>query len=78
MIPAAASWCERVYDCTGPCGRRVYEEMGEVYAASKTCEECHDELERGIFPSQMKLVGLRCPVHGWQIAPHLRQAPLFR
>jgi len=68
-----------VYDCPGPCGRRVYEELHEVYAASRTCEECHDD-ERGIFPSQMKLVGLRCPVHGRQPPPHLaaRQAPLFR
>jgi len=55
----------------------VYEELREVYAASRTCEECHDD-EREVFPSRMELVGLRCPVHGWRPAPHLRQAPLFR
>jgi hypothetical protein len=55
----------------------VYEELHEVYAASRTCEECHDD-ERGVFPSRMEFVGPRFPVHGWQLAPHLRQAPLFR
>lgn len=69
-----------VYDCPGPCGRRVCEELGEVYAASRTCEECFEGTPHrpDTFPSQMDLVGLRCPVHGWRPVPHLRQAPLFR
>ncbi len=74
--PCCCELARLVYDCPGPYGQRVYEELHEGYAASRTCEECHDD-EREIFPSRMELVGLRCPVHDWQPAPHLRQAPLF-
>ncbi len=75
--PRCCELARLVYDFPGPCRRRVYEELREVYSASRTCEERHDD-EREVFPSRMELVGLRCPVHGWRPAPHLRQAPLFR
>jgi len=78
--PRCCELARLVYDCPGPCRRRVYEELREVYAAMRTCEECHEDTPQrpDTSPSQMQLVGLRCPVHGWQPAPHLRQAPLFR
>lgn len=70
-----------VYDCPGPCRRRVYEEPREVYATTRTCEECHEDTPHRpeTFPSRMELVGMHCPEHGRTRSPHLAawQAPLF-
>jgi len=43
--PRCCELARLVYDFPGPCRRRVYEELREVYSASRTCEERHDDEE---------------------------------
>lgn len=69
-----------VYDCPN-CKHREYQEIEGTYTTEVCCENqpCYEGYPHppDTFPSTAKLVGFRCPIHGWSMPPHLRQARMF-
>lgn len=68
-----------VYECER-CGFREEWPLGEADLGFKSCPnfpECHDGVyssgprkKEPLHLSQMRVVGLGCPLHGWSAAPH--------